>query len=168
MYPLLRGSGQAPTLGEESPFARAGGGRVMSQDAAGAGLFALVDRECEIKHSDLETPGNPPEDSSLLENSTSSRTKEQEAAPGGWQKSWLGMKEEAQWLGGEMRRDAWREGGTESKRDRERDTGRDRDTQGDLDKETGPETGRWGGQREREGERQTQRNRLKEAEKKRP
>lgn len=99
-----------------------------------AGIFALAERECEIKHSDPETlPVS--EDSTLLEDSTSPSTKKQEAARGAGRKGYLGMKDKTIVRGKDEKR--CEEGGRNVVQRRE--TVRDGDTHADTDKERGAE-----------------------------
>lgn len=135
MCPLLRGNGQALIWGgEERGFSEVGGECLISQDTMWLESSPL--RRGNVKLSIQTRKPWSPEDSTLLEDSTSPSTKEQEAAPGGWKK-----------------RLSWDEGkdvivrGRDEKRCEEgernvvqrRETVRDRDTHADTDKEKGAE-----------------------------
>ena len=92
MYPLLRGNGQALTWGgEERGFSGAGGGCLISQDTVWLESSPLRSGNVKLSIQTRKPPS--PEDSTLLEDSTSPSTKEQEAGRGAGRKGYLGMKE---------------------------------------------------------------------------
>ena len=92
MYPLLRGNGQALTWGgEERGFSGAGGGCLISQDTVWLESSPLRSGNVKLSIQTRKPPS--PEDSTLLEDSTSPSTKEQEAARGAGRKGYLGMME---------------------------------------------------------------------------
>ena len=90
--PPSQGDWPSPHLGRRGKrFLRAGGGCLISQDTVWLESSPLRSGNVKLSIQTRKPPS--PEDSTLLEDSTSPSTKEQEAARGAGRKGYLGMKE---------------------------------------------------------------------------